>query len=349
MPRNRIIYQSEGLFVGPTGALPSGASLTGIQRVQSVNHTETINRTNVLQFGRLSQLDRIITQAPNVTLNFESYLVNAINAKRLGFLTDGSANTVGNILSGYTDSQNYYIGLAPDGTDLVGTTGAGAFGFGNGFITNATWQGAVGDLAKENYTIEALNYHVYDISSGNVPTINPLTGLELTGINFVLPVATTGTATSVAAIKHGDITATITDTLGFLTSNLHIQSFNITAPLAREDILQLGTQFPFAKVITFPVTVTAQFTCIAGDIASGSLANKICTDNAVNLTVILREPNCQGTGNIAVQFTVLQAKLDSTNYSSAIGSNATVEFNYSTLLGAPNDSAVGLLISGISA
>lgn len=348
MPRNRIIYQSEGLFVGPTGALPSGVSLTGIQRVQSVNHSATINRTNVLQFGKLAQLDRIITTAPTVNLTFESYLVNAVNANRMGLVTNGLFNTIGNILSGYTDVQNYYIALSADGTDLVGTTGAGAFGFGNGFISNATWNGAVGDLAKESYTVDPLNYHIYDISSGVVPTVNPRTGLESTGVFFTIPVMTTGTASSVAAIKHGDITASITDTLGFTTNDLHIQNFNITLPLGREDILQLGTQFPFAKVITFPVTVTATFSCLAGDIASGSLADRICNDNPVNLTVTLRNPNCQGTGTVAVQFTLLQAKLDSTNYSSAIGSNATVDFNYSTLVGAPNDLGVGLLISGIS-
>lgn len=348
MPRNRIIYQSEGLFVGPTGALASGQSLLQIQRVQSVSHTETINRQTVNQFGHLGQLDRVQTTPPTVSLTFEAFLVNAINANRLGFITDGSVSSVAAIISGTSDTKNYYIGLSPEGSDLVGTTGAGAFGFGNGFLSNAEFSAAVGDFAKESYTVDALNYRVYTLSSGNVPTVNQRTGLPVTGINFILPVATTGTATSKSVLQHGDITLALTDTLGFSSTDLHIQNFTISVPLAREDINQLGTRFAFAKVITFPVTVSASFSCVAGDIAAGSLADKLCNDAPIDLTITLKEPDCSGNGATAIQFQLKSVKLDSTDYSSAIGSNATVSFNYSTLLGGPGETSVGVFISGIS-
>lgn len=348
MPRNRIISQCEGLFTGPTGALPSGASLTGIQRVQTVTFNDNINRQTIRQFGKLAQIDRVIVDAPAVTLTFESLLVNAINSVRLGLVADGASNCIGNLLSGFTDVRNYYLAVAPDGSDLVGTTGAGGFGFGNGFLSNVSYQGAVGDTAKENFSIEALNLDSYTISSGIVPSVDPKTGLEPGLASFVFPVATTGTTTSVSALQPGDVTLALTDTLGFSTADLHIQNFNVSIPLAREDIKQLGTKFAFAKVITFPVTATASFDTIVGDIAASSLANKLCNDAPVELTINLKAPDCSGNGAIQFRINMKQCKLDSTSYSSNLDGNSTCTFTYSTLIGAGNDLTAGVFLSGVT-
>lgn len=344
MSRNRIIYQSEALFVGPTGA----GALTQIQRVQSVGHNATLNRTNVNQFGQLAQLDRIQINPPTVGLNFECLLVNAVNANRLGFVTDNSVSCISNILSGVTDIKNYYIALSADGSNMLASTGAGCFGFGNGFISNAQFQGAVGGLPTETYTVEALNSATYIISSGLVPTVDQKTGLKEPNIEFVIPTAVTGTATSNAALQPGDITVTLADTLGFSTSDLHIQNFNLQVPLAREDINQLGTRFAFAKVITFPVTVTASFDCIAADLAASNLADKLCADAETNLTIVLKKPDCSGLGADAIRFGLSGCKLDSTNYTSNLTAAATCTFSYSTLIGAATDTNRGLFLSGIS-
>ncbi len=344
MSRNRIIYQSEALFVGPTGA----GALTQIQRVQSTSHTETINRTNINQFGQLSQIDRVQLTPPTVSLNFEALLVNAVNAKNLGMVTDGSVSCIADILSGVTDVHNYYISLAAEGSNMLSTTGAGCFGFGNGFLSNAQYQGAVGGFPTESYTVDALNFATYIISSGTVPTVDQKTGLKEPNVQFVIPIGTSGTASSKAALQPGDITVSLTDTLGFSSNDLHIQNFNIQIPLAREDINQLGTRFAFAKVTTFPVTVTASFDTIAADLAATNLADKLCADDPINLTIILKNPDCSGNGAQAIRFGVSGCKLDSSNYSSNLSSNATVNFSYSTLIGAATETDRGLFLSGVS-
>jgi hypothetical protein len=230
MARNRIFYQGLGLFVGPTGT----GSLSQIQRVQSVSDSVTINRQDVNQLGKLARIDSVQLRPPTVTLNFESLLVNAINSNRLGLVTDGTVSCISNILSGVTDVKNYYVGIAAEGSDLVGSTGAGCFAFGNGFISNLTYQGAVGGFATESYTVDCLNKKIYTLSSGLLPTVDPTTGLETSasGYNFIIPTATTGTATSVSALQPGDITLTLTDTLGFSSSNLHVQNFNLAIPFS---------------------------------------------------------------------------------------------------------------------
>ncbi len=348
--RDRIIYQSLGLLVGPTGDLPSGASLTGIQRVQTITHSETINRQDVNQFGQLARIDQVINTSPTIQLNFEAYLVNAVNSYRLGLITNGSTSCVAGLLSGTSDIHNFYIPLAPEGSDLVSTTGAGAFTFGNGFISNITFQGAVGDFAKESYQVEALNYEVSDISSGNVPTVDPTDGLLIIGPTWTIPVFSSGTASSPSVIKHGDITASISNTLGFNSTGLHLQNFNISLPIAREDILQLGSPFAYSKKIRFPVVGTVSFDAVAGDIVSDGIASRLlCNDNFFDLSVVLREPNCSGTGPIAVAYTMKAVKLQSTNFNSNIGSNATVTFSYTFQIGAAEDTTHGIFISGVSA
>ena len=342
--RNRIFYQSEGLFVGPTGT----GALLQLHRIQSANHTETINRTPVNELGHIGQLDRVILAAPTVSLTFEALLANAVNAKRLGFNTDGTVTCIAPILTGGQDQKNYYIAVSNEGTDLLATTGNGVFGFGNGFISNAAFAGAVGGFPTESYTVDALNYCAFPISSGDGLTVNQSNGLPITGNPFVIPVGTTGVAGTPAALQPGDITVTIADTLGFVTNELKIQNFNITIPLAREDLGALGSKFAFAKFITFPVTVTTTFSTVAGSIAQGCLAEKLCSDAPVNLSISLREPNCEGTGNVMIKFDVKGVKLDSTNFSTSLTANATVDFNYSCQLGGPSETTIGCFISGIS-
>ena len=61
MPRNRIIYQSEALFVSRTGATADD-EISQLHRVQSINYSFDISRTDVNQFGNLAAIDRIITE-----------------------------------------------------------------------------------------------------------------------------------------------------------------------------------------------------------------------------------------------------------------------------------------------
>ena len=131
MPRNRVIYQSEALYVGPspaisghykfvTGALADAPTqklnqldplstrtvvvdgspttvtlnemkaqlepnLTNLDRVQNINYSFNVARTDVNQFGNLAAVDRIIINQPTINLDF-NYLQNGLkNEKELGF------------------------------------------------------------------------------------------------------------------------------------------------------------------------------------------------------------------------------------------------------------------------
>ena len=105
MARKRIIYQSEALFVGPTGA----ASPTQLNRVQSANYSFDIARQDINQFGQLGAIDRIIVEQPTVSLDFSYYANNGFNETGIGFVLGTTKGALADILSGGRDIQNYYI------------------------------------------------------------------------------------------------------------------------------------------------------------------------------------------------------------------------------------------------
>ena len=74
--RKRVIYQSEALFANKTGTNTTEAHL--IDRVQSINYSFTVPRTDVNQYGTLGQIERIITEVPTVNLDF-TYHLNGTN------------------------------------------------------------------------------------------------------------------------------------------------------------------------------------------------------------------------------------------------------------------------------
>ena len=96
MARNRVIYQSQALFIAPnstgiqvsgsgvanpqstdytTGELASGTSLLyKLDRVQNCNFNFTINRQDINELGQLARIDSIVNDTPTVGLDFSYYV-----------------------------------------------------------------------------------------------------------------------------------------------------------------------------------------------------------------------------------------------------------------------------------
>ena len=133
MPRNRVIYQSEALWVGPTPATGSqfslgdvhlGAQGTGVQnadghwdcirqlhRIQTCNYSFNIDRTDVNQFGELAAIDRVNLDTPTLTLDFSYLLANFHNEQAMGMITDGSSTAIRRLIDKREDDKNYFIRL----------------------------------------------------------------------------------------------------------------------------------------------------------------------------------------------------------------------------------------------
>lgn len=194
MARNRVIYQSQALFIAPssTGCQVSGAGTTGptfgpssssnllagtsllkkLDRVQNCNFNFTINRQDINEFGKLARIDSIVMESPTVGLDFSYYVTDGLNERLMGFnmySPNDTTNTVevAQSISGLLadlQGNNYYILTVQEGEDVVGTSSSTTpansntvVGIGNGFISEYSFDASVGAIPTASVTVEAFN------------------------------------------------------------------------------------------------------------------------------------------------------------------------------------------------
>lgn len=351
MARKRVIYQSEALFAGPTGILAETSSNNKqLTRVQSANYNFEITRQDVNQFGNLAAIDRIILEQPTVGLDFTYYANTGENETALGLAvgSDSTTPALSHILTGRanTDPINFYILTSPEGTDanVAGwqQTSAKTIGIGNASITSYQIEASVGEIPTVTVNAEALNMNFVNGMTGTTqPAVNPVDGSAVTE-GFALPTPVSGAGFS--ALRPGDIDVSITNgTLGLDEGDLKVQSASVSVEITRDPIQKLGSRFAFTREIAFPITATMSVEAIIGSSAEASLANVLSTDSDVTVSMTLNQPN---TNSRAMKFTLKKAKLDSQEFSSAIGDNKTVSLQFSTQIGGPNATDVGLFVDG---
>ena len=382
MPRNRVIYQSEGLFVSKDASLGAQIDHEQLGRVQSANYSFTINRQDVNQFGDLARIDSLVLDPPTVSLDFSYYLTDGFNERSLGFFVQNSgakansqrdanadAFSSGNFASGHLTSNsgvNFFIVTSPDGEDLNKADDGEALasndtviGIGNCYISDYSVDLSVGSLPTVNVTVEGANMNsATDASAGNIPTPSINQALGTTGTNLVtLPNPTQdggitgqkGTA-AITALRPGDVTLDLATLNGesLVTINgadgAHVQSASISLPLSRTPIDRLGSRFPFAREVDFPVNATLNVSAIVANSQAQNLAS-ILNSGAQEASITVKDQ----LGNAAASYLLKGLKLDSQSFSSSIGSNKTVDLTFSTQIGGPNDVVNGVFMSGIGA
>ncbi len=374
MARKRIIYQSEALYAGATGATKGSDGINQIHRVQDVSHSVEVTRTDVNEFGKLAALSREVIEVPTVGLDFTYYVVDGQNeASGLGFSVDGhnvSAST--NCLSGImkqnsTDAEkNYYIVTVPEGEDASnGGTAAtytspgsnGLIGIGNGYITSYGLEASVGEIPSASVSVEASNLR-FDTSSSGVPNpaISTSDGSAMPG-NVEVPISNTGTLAA-AALRPGDITLDFGTTLNQMggailpgytadTGIACVQSVSLDLPLGRTPLQCLGSVFPKSRELDFPINATLSVSANLADISSGSLRDLLCSDASErDITLTMRTRCGTSEASKALVVEMKNAIMDSQNMSSTIGDNKTVDLTFSTQIGGPTDTNNGVFISG---
>jgi hypothetical protein len=361
MARNRIIYQSEALYAGPSPATGdhfsagnTGTNLVNqLHRVQSANYSFNIARQDVNQFGELGAIDRVILESPTVSLDF-SYILNSFgNEESLGFgpLDSTDVTCISGILNKTADERNYFIRTVAEGSDALsigtGAANQNVIAIGNGFITSYSTEASVGNFPTATVNVEGLNMQFDAGVTGNyIPAVTPSNGAKITSKKYALPTAVSSIAQGgVSALRPGDINFTLDQPSGGATiTDAKIQSYTISFDLARTPLQKLGSKFAFAREINFPVTVNMQIQAELGELTTGTLADIITADRTYDLQVTLKHPT-SGTDHMI--YKVEGAKLDSQEFSSSIGANKAVTLNFSTQIGGPSQSSIGLFMSGL--
>ena len=211
MARNRVIYQSEAVYVtqsaynedltatsgyaaaasppaiGPVDATARDAVMD-LHRVQSANYSFTIARQDVNQFGELAAIDRIITETPTVSFDTSYILANLDNENKLGFEVAPSGSEANtsfvSCISGLIDSstnahqKDYFILTSKEGSDAVDNLNTGKYesiiGIGNGFLTSYSSEASVGGLPTVSIGVEGMNMNYNTVATGD--QISSVTG-----------------------------------------------------------------------------------------------------------------------------------------------------------------------------
>jgi len=326
--RKRVIYQSEALFANKAGTTTQPAH--NIERVQSINYSFTVPRTDVNQYGTLGQIERVITEVPTVNLDFSYHMNGVANEAKL--LGDGSlGGSYGFLRDINRSASDYYemdfkVGLTDEGVDYNSGNAPTKKGIiiPKGFLSSYSWTGAVGDVP--NATVNAESTQMKVDSLDNFPTNTAFTETKpvvLRPGNVLFSHAPVGTTPGVG---ESDLPV-----LGF--DVLHVQSFTVSVDIPRESISRLGDKFEFARVITFPMQATMSLEAIISSQAASNLEDIVGTaggespDPGYNIDINCKKPTVTAaTEGINLRFK--NAKIEGHSISSSIGANKSVTLDY---------------------
>lgn len=359
MARKRIIYQSEALFVGPSG----GGSANQLHRVQDISHTVDVPRTDILEFDRLAALSREIIEAPTVGLDFTYYVVDGTNESGLGFAVWGNGvDTEEQMLSGMMgtdeDIKSYYILTAPEGQDAAGygswdSTSSNIISVGNGGITSYGVEAAVGDIPTASVSVEGANIQFMTGNKALAHTIQD--DGSIGGSDTTISSASTGNLQAMA-LRPGDISLSFGtakfDMGGAVLPGMtagtdvisNVQSVSLDLPLSRTPLNKLGNRFSYARTIDTPITATLTVNAQLTDTSTGMLSDLLCTEQERDISIKMRTRCGSNDGDTVFAITLKGANLDSQNMSSTIGDNKTVDLTFSVPAG--TDAVKGVFLSG---
>lgn len=255
---------------------------------------------------------------------------------------------------------------------------------GNGYITDYSVDISVGSIPTVSVTVEGMNIRSDFGTTGNdVPAMNMRDGSRVsdawgadndrttchdtcTGL-YSLPAAKsgyTGCQDDIAALRPGDVVvdlqgksliskSTSGDGSSPVVGSAHIQSANISLPLARTSLQRLGSVFGFSKAIDLPLSVTVSVNALLSDLKRGNMVDLLCDCEEFEVSISLFKPDCNGCitkqTDLAMKYTMKGARLESENFSSTIGDNKSVDLTFTTQIGSSDDMVRGLYISGMEA
>lgn len=395
MARVRQLYQSDLLYVGPTGGeawggqtIPAtgrlssagiyGNILAGISgtnyiaqlhRVQRVDDSWNRTLTNVNQIGQLAAIDRVTLTQPTVSLTASWIQNNMVNEKLIGLtVASAAANSpslvscISGILAQTTEPLNYFLKTSAEGADAINDSASSydVISFGNCYLDSYTANGRIGEFPTVDVSFRSLNAQAQSVDNtagAQTPAVT-LGNAQAINWGYILPTgnasyqSTTGINTSNAtqsALRPGDITLSLGIGVGdgfALGSDLKLQSYSLSIPFNREDMLQLGSKYAFAILPRFPLDVSLSVEALIGANQTGALTEIVNNNKAFNPTIAITKPG--DTSTTMVYYKLGGAKLQEQTFSQSVGSTAkTVRMTFQTQIGGPQDVVNGVYMSGI--
>ena len=358
---NRIYFANQQVAFRANG--DAGASAwVAAHGVQSVAVTTTFNLEQAFELGQLSIYENI-EGVPDI----EVTLSKVLDGYPLLYTLATKNNTLGSVLTSPTlagrsnEKCIVAVGIWPDTSDqATGTTYIQQMEMSGMFVSSIGYNFPLEDNFTEDVTLVGNDKAWANMTEAGeaVGCANPSWALKLASGEFDgtdAPPGTGGinrrenlafassTAVLAAAATASDYTRLPTeipgvDTAGWISPRsadnvTHLSSMTVSTDLGREELFELGTRQPYARVVTFPIEVTCDIEMISlsGDMvnafADGCGNDDACTgivDNLSNQTI--RVATCEGTR----LYLGTKNKLASVNYGGgdAGGGNVSVTYSY---------------------
>lgn len=360
MARTRIIYNNEALLAGPSPATVAHdtGNIKRLQRVQSVGGSFDFSLEDINEYGKLAAIDRKNIDGISAPLEFTYLLTDFENEVNLGFNIDSGVSALAFFLDGSQEDRNYFRAFADEGLDAEGLAPAevAVMGVGNAFLSSYSIEAAVGSFPTVSVSVEGLNAASYlDGVAQDIPAVEPTTGRKAAG-TFTLPTIPAASAGKPTAIRPGDVRVIFSNTdagafQDLTQGEINIQNFSMNFDLSLEAINSISSRLPVSREITYPLDVSVSIESLLSDLEPLNLVDLLCTEEPTDITVNFYNDNCDAGGpaldEIYAQVVIKNAKLTSQDLSGSIGPNHTASFEFSSQVGAANDTENGVFMSGV--
>lgn len=342
MARNRVIYQSEAVFVGHVKQ-----PAVQLKRVQSCNYNFSLERTDVNQFGEIAAIDRMMLNEPTVSVDLTyAFEPSLTNEKTLGLVPSSAGNFLSSLIRGTEphNEKNVCILTTQPGADATKSAAEGSIAVGNAFLSSWSLEAAIGAIPTVSCAFQGQNI---TYAAGNNIT-NPSFKQDGTPYPGSITLkASAYTTSEVAAVKPGDVTVTLGTSssdnapmFGLVESDLKVQSVTMSVALGREPIRKLGLLQAFSKELTTPITCTMSITAVVGSSTASALSNLSTLTTAggdaatYNCTVAIKGWSTAATpAATTATFVLRKAKINSQNVTSSIGPNKSVTIELTAQIG----------------
>ena len=343
----------------PATGVHSTGNIKRIHRVQSVGGSFDLSLEDINEYGKLAAVDRKNIEGINAPLEFTYLLTDLENEKNLGFNIDSGQSALALFLNGTQEDRNYFRVFADEGLDAEGLAASevAVMGVGNGYLASYSVEASVGSFPTVSVSVEGLNVASYlDGVAQNIPAVVPTTGRKASG-TFTLPTIPASSAGKPSAVRPGDVRVIFSNTdagvfQSLATAEINIQSFSMNFDLNLESIGSISSRLPVSREISYPLEVSVSIESLLADIQPTNLVDFLCQDEPTDITVNFYNDNCDADGpsldEIYAQFVIKNAKLTSQDLSGSIGPNHTASFEFTSQVGAANDTANGVFMSGVT-
>jgi hypothetical protein len=343
---NRIYFANQQVAFRADGDDAAGA-YTAAHGVQSVAVTTTFNLEQAFELGQLSIYENI-EGVPDIEVTMSKVLdgyplLYTLATKNNGAVGDAVTSPT---LAGRSNEKSLVaVGIWPDTFDSA----TGSFPLEDNFTEDITLVGndkAWVDMDDTSNAVGCSNPSwQLQLATGEFRgNDEPLSTASGGGINrrenlaFAESTAVLGTSDSGVDYCRFPTEIPGVDSSGWMSprdaaNTAHLSSVTVSTDLGREELFELGTRQPYARVVTFPIEVTCDIEMISlsGDMvnafADGCGTSDPCTGIVNNLTdQIIRVATCEGTRI----YLGAKNKLASVNYGGgdAGGGNVSVTYSY---------------------